>query len=137
MTDAYARSHICIRAEPHLTHFNVCATDVIVLDMSDDDFVLKRTDDVPDVPEDSLHQLGKLAKKPLEQPEDKSGDEREQEPEVGNDGGEIVTKQSLSTEPESAVVADTKEENEEQSIERNDSYSPQIGSAVYVLFVHV
>ena len=88
-------SHMCM----HFTHHNVCAADVIVLDMSDDDdFALKSTDDVP---EDSLHQLGKNAGKSLEQPKDKSGGEREHEAEVGNEGGEVITKQSLSEEPQS------------------------------------
>lgn len=98
--------------------------DVIVLDMSDDDdFVLKSTDNVP---EDSLYRLSKNAGESLEQPK-QTGDEQDQEAEVGNEGGEIVTKESLSEEPQSTVVAHVKEENEDQSIKRDDSYSPQIG----------
>ena len=90
----------------------------------DDDFVLKSTGDVP---EDSLYRLSKNAGTSLEQPKD-AGDEQDQEAEVGNEGGEVPTKERLSEEPQSTVVADTKEENEEQPIKRNDSYSPQIGS---------
>ena len=117
----------------HLKHCNVCATDVIVLDMSDhDDFVLKSTGDVP---EDSLYQLSKNAGKFLEQPKD-TGDEQDQEAEVGNEGGEVVTKQSLSEEPQSTIVADTKEDNEDQPIKCNDNYSPQIGSVFGLSTLH-
>ena len=78
------------------------------MDLSDgDDFVPKCSNDVP---EDSLHALGKIVDKPEEQ------------------AGDGVTTQKQSVEPQETDDVIAKEEGEVQLVERNDKYSPQIGS---------
>ena len=87
----------------------------------DDDFVLKRANDVP---EDSLHQLGKIA--------DKAGEGTREEPMAEHEGDEAVVQQKGNAELQ-PTVADTNEgEIEVQSVESNDKYAPQIGSVLCV-----
>ena len=92
--------------------------DVIVLDLSDgDDFVPKCSSDVP---EDSLHALGKIVDKPAEQ----AGNGPGVKPAMTRDG---VTKQKQSVEKQETGDVIAKERGEVQPVERNDKYSPQIG----------